>query len=252
MEILESTLLIFAGIAAGFINTLAGNGSLITLTILLEFIGLPALTANGTNRVGIFFHSIITSYSMQQSHAMNMGHAKRILPIMFIGGICGGVLSVIVSPEQFKFVYRFLLIALFITLFINPKKWLEPERFSKKLPPYIKAFILFCVGVYGGFIQMGMGIVLLAVLVLFYQIPLLQANTIKLFSVLVYTPIVFAILIFHDLVNWHYGLLLAAGQIIGGWITARYISRWKHANHLAYILLLIMVSAALIKIFLFP
>ena len=113
----------------------------------------------------------------------------------------------------------------------------------------LSTIILFIVGVYGGFIQMGMGVILLAILVLLHRIPLMPANTLKLLAVLLYSPFVLGLLVYHDLVDWHYGLLLAVGQIAGGWITARYISKWKYANALAYALLIIMVVAALIKYF---
>jgi uncharacterized membrane protein YfcA len=249
LQYLELLLLVIAGIAAGFINTLAGNGSLITLTLLMEFIGLPALTANGTNRVGIFFHSTITSFTMFKQHGIEKSNATSIIPILFLGGLVGGILSVIVSPAQFKFVYRVLLIILFFTLLVNPKKWMDPNLIKSSLPKGVKSIILFGVGIYGGFIQMGMGVVLLAVLVLIHKIPLMKANAIKLVAVFAYSPFVLAIVIWNDMVNWRYGLSLAAGQLIGGWITAHYISRWKHANTLAYILLIIMVVAALIKIF---
>lgn len=249
MPIVELILLIIAGATAGFINTLAGNGSLITLTILMEFIGLPALTANGTNRVGIFFHSTLTSYTMFKQHGVRKSDAIHTIPILFIGGIIGGILSVLVSPEQFKFIYRVLLVALFLMLLINPKKWLNPDLIATTIPNFIKSIILFAVGIYGGFIQMGMGVILLATLVLLHKMPIMNANVVKLIAICLYSPIVLGIVIWHDMVNWRYGLILAAGQIIGGWFTARYISKWKHANALAYALLIIMVVAALIKIF---
>lgn len=251
MDYLEILFLILAGLGAGFVNTLAGNGSLFTLTILMEFIGLPALVANGTNRVGIAFHSVVASHSMWKQHGIEKSAGLNIIPLMFIGGVCGGLASVYVSAEQFRFVYRALLILLFFTLLINPKKWIDPTRLKAKIPNSIKSLIIFVVGVYGGFIQMGMGVIMLAVLVLIYKLPLMKANAIKLVSVLVYTPVVLAIFIMNDMVDWYYGLLIAVGQIIGGWITANYISKWKHANTLAYLLLIIMVSAALIKIFFF-
>jgi len=251
MSELEIFALIFAGLSAGFINTLAGNGSLITLTLLMEFFGLPPLVANGTNRVGIVFHSMVTSYSMSKHHALPKIAKRHMLPIIFVGGIVGGLLSIYVSNEQFRLVYRILLVVLFFTLIINPKRWLKPELFTLNFPQWAQVLILFIVGLYGGFIQMGMGIFLLAVLVLIYKLPMMTANTIKLFSVLIYTPFVLVILIMNDLVDWKYGLIIAIGQLVGGWVTSRYIAQWRHANILAYILLVIMVSVALVKIIFF-
>lgn len=245
-------LLLLAGLGAGFVNTLAGNGSLFTLTILMEFIGMPALVANGTNRVGIVFHSAVASHSMFKQHGIESSKGRYILPIVFFGGIIGGLISVFVSAEQFTFVYRVLLIILFFTLLINPKKWMDPSLIKKEIPIWLKSIMLFAVGIYGGFIQMGMGVIFLALLVLVHKIPLMKANAIKLVSVLLYTPVVLGIFIWNGLVDWYYGLLIAVGQIIGGWITANYISKWKHANTLAYAMLVVMVSVALVKIFLFP
>ena len=158
MEYLEIVFLILAGLGAGFVNTLAGNGSLFTLTILMEFIGLPALVANGTNRVGVAFHSVVASHAMFKQHGISRSNRLNILPIVFFGGIVGAGISLYVSGEQFRFVYRALLIILFFTLLINPKKWMDPSLITKRIPSWLLSFILFVVGIYGGFIQMGMGV----------------------------------------------------------------------------------------------
>ena len=52
----EYLLLIPIGFIAGFLNTIAGGGTLLTLPALI-FLGLPAPLANGTNRIAILIQT---------------------------------------------------------------------------------------------------------------------------------------------------------------------------------------------------
>ena len=249
MEI--SDIILYAGVLiggalAGFINTLAGNGSAITLALLTDLFHLPPNVANGTNRLGILVHSTVTVYTIEKKQGIDRTNARFVLPFVLIGGILGGLLAVWVSNDSFLLVYRIMLVVLLISLLVKPKRWLQPDLYAFKAPLWIRAFFLFCIGLYGGFIQMGMGIFLLAVLVLLNRLRLMEANALKLAAVFAYTAVIFWIFVANDLIDWEYGILLAVGQFLGGWLTVHFLINWKYADLVAYWVLVLVVIIALI------
>jgi uncharacterized membrane protein YfcA len=245
-DILIYIAVLFGGALAGFINTLAGNGSAITLALLTDLFQLPPSVANGTNRLGILVHSTVTVFTIERKHGIDREQAKLVVPAVLAGGILGGLLAVWVSNESFLMVYRVMLVILLISLILKPKRWLQPEIYGFKAPMWLRIFFLFCIGVYGGFIQMGMGIFLLAVLVLLNRLRMMDANALKLAAVLSYTLVIFWIFVANDLIHWQYGILLAVGQFFGGWSTAHYLINWKHADLVAYWVLVLVVITAVV------
>ena len=243
-------LFILGGVLAGMINTFAGNGSLITLTMLLELAGLPAHVANATNRVGIVFQSTAALVGMPKRHKNDAYGHGWILAWIFLGGIIGGLLSIYVSEQQFLIVYKTMLIVVMLSLIVNPKRWLRHDTDDvSKIPKWLRAIAFIVIGMYGGFIQMGMGIFLLMALVLMERIPIMPSNVLKLIAVMLYTVPLLVVFVITDHIYWTYGILLAIGQLTGGWVAGRYLSRWERASELAYAILLVMVILAIWKVF---
>ncbi len=105
---------IIGALFAGGINTLAGNGSVVTLTILTEVLGLPPNVANGTNRIGIFTQSAASSWVFYKNGKLDITRNKNYLIPIFIGAIAGGFLAINVSNEQFKAVFKFMVLFMLI------------------------------------------------------------------------------------------------------------------------------------------
>ena len=132
---------------------------------------------------------------------------------------------------------------------VNPKRWLR-EKTEEGMPPLyfvIPTFLL--VGFYGGFIQMGVGLFLIALLVLGSKYNLIDANATKLIVVASYTSVVLFIFWYNGLVNWEAGIFLAIGQATGGWLTAQYSSKYKNANLWAYRLLILIIAIVVLNQF---
>ena len=110
------------GLIAGIINTLAGNGSAITLTILTELLGLPGTLANGTNRVGIFSQGIISTYIFKKNGKLNIHRSWLYVLYIFIGAMFGVWLALNVSNEQFREVFKYLLVIMLVVILVNPKR----------------------------------------------------------------------------------------------------------------------------------
>ena len=242
-------IIILGSAVAGSINTLAGNGSAITLTILTELVGLPGNLANGTNRVGIFTQSLVGIYAFHRNGKLQVKRSWMVITLMIIGAIAGVIVAVNVSNEAFKNVFRFLLVIMLFVILVKPKRWLR-ETDKDFIPnPWIAIPLYLGIGFYGGFIQMGMGIFFLAIMVLVARYSLIEANAVKLFVISVYTFLVILIFQSQGLISWQAGLLMAVGQSVGGYLTAHYASRYPQANVWAHRLLVVVVIFAIVKLF---
>jgi hypothetical protein len=242
---------IFGAFIAGGINTLAGNGSAITLTILTEIIGLPPNIANGTNRIGIFTQSAIASKVFYDNKKLNVSAHKQYILLIILGAIAGGILAMNVSNAQFKAVFKFMMVFMFIAVLVKPKRWLRGTDPDFKPSPLVYVPLLLALGFYGGFIQMGMGVFFLIIMVLGMRINIIESNAIKGFVIAIYTLLVIGMFHYKGMIDWKIGGLMAIGQTLGGFLTARFASNYKYANQVAYYTLLVVMILAIMKLFFF-
>jgi hypothetical protein len=249
MELSEIVISVAGGFLAGVINTLAGSGSVITLAILTEVLGLPGTIANGTNRIGIALQTLSSSVTFQRAKILGIREQMRPLILMLIGSVFGIALALWISNEQFMGVFRYLILVLFLLLLIKPSRWIHPDLEKSKCPRPILDLALLLLGFYGGFIQMGMGVFFLAVAVLGARMPLLQANVIKVLAIGVYTLLAILLFALEGKIHWVYGLTIGSGQLLGGWLTARFAVRFPRINTYAYYALLLAVGLSLLSVF---
>ena len=240
---------------AGAINTLAGNGSAITLTILMEVLGLPADVANATNRVGIVTQGAAGTWAFHRAGRLNVTAGRQremwlIVGMTSLGAILGIWLSLIVDNATFRTIFRYLLIVMLAVVLVNPKRWLVATHPERPLSPWIAVPAFFAMGVYGGFIQMGMGIFFLALMVLVAKYEIIQANVVKGIVVTIYTSIAVGVFAWRGLIDWPMGLLMAVGQTVGGYLTAKYAANHPRAGVWAYRLLVVVIVGAIAKAFL--
>ncbi|MFK7908809.1 MAG: sulfite exporter TauE/SafE family protein [Chitinophagales bacterium] len=242
-------LVILAGALAGFINTLAGNGSAVVLSILV-MMGLPPSIANGTNRVGVIFQSTIAAFTFQKKGMIpKEGIAWMIIPSV-IGALIGSNIAVNLSEETMSLAMGFLMIFLLCLVLLKPKKWLaESVADMTKVKSPLNVFIFFLIGVHGGFLQAGVGVMLLAALVLGAGYSLRYANGVKILIVLVFSIPALLIFIGNGQVNWTYGLLLAIGQSFGGWLGATFATGYPNANIWVRRILIAVIVFAIGKFF---
>jgi uncharacterized membrane protein YfcA len=237
-------LVVLAGFFAGAINTLAGSGSLITLPVLI-FLGLPATVANGTNRVAILLQNVVGASSYQSKGVLDApGAVKLSLPAL-LGALIGAQIAVNLNEEMMRRVIGLLMIVMMVVILLRPQRWRQGDLQSLPAWPTVKqALAMFAVGLYGGFIQAGVGIFLLSLLVLVIGYDLLHANAVKVVVVLIFT--LFALLVFvrNDQVDWGIGLLLASGNMLGAWVATGWAVERGSAWVRRILLLTIALSAA--------
>ncbi len=240
----------FAGaFVAGIINALAGNGSVITLTVLTELIGLPGTIANGTNRVGVLMNAAGAMTGFAGKREMDYRrYMPYILPVIF-GAVVGTLVATQVSSDQFMGVFRILMLIMLVVILVKPERWLIAKPGTTQLPRWLTWPLMLGLGFYGGFIQMGMGVFYLAVLVLVARLPLIESNTIKALSVGIFTAIALVLFAIAGQVVWSIGLVMGVAQFLGGWLAAHYAAKIPGASRIAYYVLVIAVLLSVFKLF---
>lgn len=249
MSVYEITFAIVGGFLAGCINTLSGNGSVITLGFLTGVMGLPGNVANGTNRIGIIFQGIASLEAFFRHQKIPIQSSWKFLMWGFLGAILGTLAAIKISAAHFIIVFKYLMLVLLIFILVNRKQAHYSDFPEIQITPWLYIPVFFAFGFYGGFIQMGMGIFLLAFMVWYMKFPIIEANALKIFMVSAYTAIALPLFHFAGLVNWKIGLTIAIGQGIGGWATANWASKLPNASEWAYRFLVAMMVITLLKLF---
>ncbi|HEX7079888.1 MAG TPA: sulfite exporter TauE/SafE family protein [Gammaproteobacteria bacterium] len=230
------------GFASGFINTLAGSGSLITLPLLI-LLGLPANVANGTNRVGIVVQSIVSVATFRRRGALDVvGTVKLVVPAVLGAGV-GAALAVDLDEVLLRRTIGVLMLVMLAVVLLRPGRWLQSHATGREASAWIQVPLFFAIGVYGGFIQAGVGIFLLAGLVLGAGYDLVGGNAVKNLIVLVFTFAALAVFVVNDQVRWGVGALLAGGSAAGAW-TAAHLAVARGAPFVRWVLIAILVVSA--------
>lgn len=217
-EILSILILFGVGSVAAFINVNAGGGSTLTLPALI-FLGLDASVANGTNRVAIIFQNVSAVYSFKKEKYYELKNSLILSLLSLPGAIAGAVFAVRISDEAFEKVLGIIMILIIVTMLI-------PQKREKKVTDEFKVdwklvISMIVIGFYGGFLQVGVGFIIMALLHNFLKLDLIRVNMHKVFIVFVFTIPALLVFIFTDNVNWFYGLSLSAGNAFGGWWGAK-------------------------------
>ncbi|MHC4944741.1 MAG: sulfite exporter TauE/SafE family protein [Planctomycetota bacterium] len=238
-------LLVLGGFAAGFINTLAGGGSMLTLPLLI-FAGLPADVANGTNRVAILIQNIsgVLGFRSRGIKPWRIGF-WLCLPAC-LGAVAGASTAAEVDPLLLERIFGGVLIVLCAFLFLHPSRALveRPESLGQA-PLSLKSFaVFFVVGFWGGFAQVGVGFLFLAGLILCSNLNLVHGNAVKIFTILIFTVLALGIFFAHGQVALVPGLVMAVGNAAGAW-TASVLSVKKGAGWVRNFLLAAALLAAL-------
>ena len=195
----------------------AGGGSTLTLPTLI-FLGLESSVANGTNRIAILIQNISAVYSFKREKYQDL-KASIILSLFTLpGAIAGALLAVKLDDEIFQKILGIIMIGIILSMFI-PQKRINSTGNSKISFTVIVSML--GIGFYGGFIQVGIGFIIMASLKYLMKLNLVLVNMHKVFIVLIYTLPALVIFIVTDNVNWFLGLSLAAGNALGGWWGAK-------------------------------
>lgn len=219
MTLIEALALLLIGTLAGFINVLSAGGSMLTLPLLM-FLGLPPQEANGTNRVSIALQSVSAVYNFFRAGTRHVGLSLRLSVPAVVGSLVGAWLALRTGDALFEAIL-IVVMAGSALLMLLPQPRLDTRPLTpERLTPAIY-LAMFGIGLYGGFIQVGVGILFIVVLYRMLKIDLAQVNVFKVLIVLVYTLPALVLFLVNDQVRWGYGLLLAAGSMTGAWLAVK-------------------------------
>ncbi len=239
MSILDAIILIFGGAAAGFINTLAGGGSAVTIPILNEMVGIS--TANGTNRIAILAAQFAAIAGFQRGKAVPWKRVLPLLPPAIVGAGLGAWAATKTSPDVLRQVFAVVLLLVALSVVTKPSRWVE-ERDAALHEPW-RSLVFLAIGFYGGFVQAGVGFMLLAGLVLGGGLTLVNGNAAKVVLIAAYTPVALLLFASAAQVDWSVGAVMAIGQMTGAWIAAK-LAIAKGASWIRWVLVAAAVVAA--------
>ena len=217
-DLLSIAILICVGVIAGFLNVTAGGGSTLTLPVLI-FLGLDSSVANGTNRIAILLQNVSAVQSFKQEKFFDLKTSLKLSFFALPGSILGALLVIRLEDKLFQLILGIIMVGIVVSM-ILPKK--KTNRTDEPAKVNTKVFLsMIGIGFYGGFIQVGVGFLLMASLEFLMKLDLVRVNMYKVFIVLIYTIPALLVFTLTDNVNWILGILLAIGNTVGGWWGAK-------------------------------
>lgn len=245
MDLTTAILLLVGGGAAGFINAVAGGGSAITLPILEGLLG--ATTANGTNRIAILLANATAVAGYSKGGALPWRAAVRLLPATVTGAAVGAWTATMLTNDWMKRVFAVVLVLVAVSVIIKPSRWTSGST-GKGLQEPWRSLVFLGIGFYGGFVQAGVGFLLLIGLVMGGGLDLVRGNAVKVLLILVYTPVALIFFAGASQIDLVVGLVLAAGNSTGAWFASRLAVK-RGAGWIRWVLVVVAIGAAIRMLF---
>jgi uncharacterized membrane protein YfcA len=218
LSLSQLALIALAGLATGAVNALAGGGSLISFPVLLAM-GVPPLTANVTNTIGLCPGYLGATHAQRQDLR---GQGARLLVLLPVAVACsvGGALLLLHTREQaFGRAVPWLILGACVLLSAQQplRGWLERrEAAGAGVSVPLALPLVGAANVYGGYFGAGASVIVLAALGLSYTDTLPRLNALKQALSLVTNCAAALLFAASGPVDWHIVPVLAAGALIGG------------------------------------
>lgn len=245
MSLINEILIFLAALTAGFINAMAGGGTLVSFPVLLA-LGIPPVVANVTNTVALVPGTIGGMWSQRKEFQSQYQRLLKLLPVAIVGGIAGGLLILNTNENTFKIIipYLILLATLLLAAQVKIKNWVVSRighAHTEHHNPIFMLSMVFAAAVYGGYFGAGLGVILMAVLGLVTDESMTRLNFLKQalgFAINMAAAIYFA---FSGKVDWMIAFIMIFGSLAGGLVGGKLAGKMKPE-----VLRWIVVSAGLI------
>lgn len=219
MELWQIIVLALTGILAGWLNVMAGGGSLLTVPVML-FMDLPGPVANGTNRIAILAQNITAVYAFFRNGYSDFGLSLTLSLAASLGALGGAMLGVKLEGIWFERMLALVMIVVMLIMALGNGKAKTTETGGEPRRLVLGHLCMVGAGFWGGFIQIGVGFILMPILYKVMGLDLVRVNMYKVFVVLVYTVVALAVFASQLELMWWAGIGLAVGNSIGGWYGA--------------------------------
>ncbi len=249
MEVWQGMLLAGAGAVAGFINVMAGGGSTITLPVMV-LMGMPGPVANGTNRIAILSQNIaaVTGFFRQGFSDFKLSLTLAICSLP--GAVAGAYLGTRFSGIWFNRFLAAIMIAIMVLMAIRKRtaanQQADIQTSRKRI--VLAHILMVAAGFYGGFIQAGVGFIMMAILHKVLGLDLVRVNMHKIFIVGLYTIVALVVFAAKGQIAWAAGLFLAAGNAVGGWFGSHFAV--KKGEKVIRLMLYVVLAVLAIKLIL--
>ena len=248
MTLLQGLLVVLAGMAAGTINVVVGSGTLITFPVLLA-IGLPPVTANVSNAVGLFPGSFVGAYGYRSELSGQRDRVIRLGVAASLGALVGAVLLLVLPASAFATIVPILIVLALVLVLIGPRVSAWVGRSSTGGPGRVTVplmVVIFACGVYGGYFGAAQSVLIMGIFGLMLHDTIQRQNGLKNIIAGMVNAVAALLFVFFRHVDWQAAGLIAAGAIVGGVIGARVGKRLSPAVLRAVIV--VIGVAALIKL----
>jgi hypothetical protein len=220
VEIPQILVLALVGVLAGWLNVMAGGGSLLTVPVML-FMGVPGPVANGTNRIAILAQNIVAVGTFRRRGFSDFRLSLSLAAAAALGALAGASLGVHLQGEWFDRVLALVMIAIMLLMATGHDR-IRPVSGDGQVKNLLLGHVLMIgAGFWGGFIQIGVGFILMPILHRVMGLDLVRVNMHKVFIVLVFTIVALAVFASQLKLLWWTGIGLAVGNALGGWLGAR-------------------------------
>jgi uncharacterized membrane protein YfcA len=242
----QAAMLAGVGVVAGFLNVMAGGGSLLTVPVLV-FMGLPGPVANGTNRIAILAQNLTAVITFFRRGFSDFKLSLSLAACAIPGAVAGALLGVNLEGVWFNRMLALVMVGVMLIMQFDKGSTERPTDYQPNRKQLIRGHLLMvAVGFWGGFIQIGVGFIIMPVLNRAMGLDLVRTNMHKVFIIAAYT--VAALLIYASQVEilWVVGLALALGNSIGGYLGAHFTM--TRGEGLIRIVLNLVLVAFIIKL----
>lgn len=221
LEPYQLALLVLAGFASGWINVIAGGGSLLTVPALV-FLGLPGPVANGTNRIAIIVQSISAIASFRSKGFSDFRLSASLAGAASVGAYFGAQVGVRLDGAAFNHVVAAVMIAVMILMATGADKAgpMADHQAKAAKNGALGHALMIGAGFWGGLIQIGVGFLIMPILYRVMGIDLVRVNMHKVFIAFVYTLVALGVFAAEVEIAWEAGAALALGTAAGGWMGA--------------------------------
>jgi len=224
METWEIALLAGAGVVAGWLNVMAGGGSLLTVPLMV-FMGVPGPVANGTNRIAILLQNITAVATFRRRGYSDFRLGLSLAAAASVGALFGAQVGVHLQGAWFNRILSVIMIVVMLIMshdgLRKSRPQVQPDDSTGKPQRLLLGHVLMVgAGVWGGFIQIGVGFILMPILHRVMGFDLVRTNMYKVLIALVYTVVALAVFASQLQLLWWVGLWLALGNALGGWLGA--------------------------------
>ncbi|MEH6608126.1 MAG: sulfite exporter TauE/SafE family protein [Halioglobus sp.] len=247
IELWQALTLTGVGVLAGFLNVMAGGGSLITLPVMI-FMGLPGPVANGTNRIAILAQNLSAIAAFFRRGFAEFRLSISLAACAIPGAIVGSMLGVNLEGESFNRLLALVMIAVMLIMHFDRNRGPGDPNSEPTRQQLVRGHLLMvAVGFWGGFIQVGVGFIIMPVLNRVMGLDLVRTNMHKVFIIAVYTAVALAVFASQVELLWVFGAALALGNAIGGYLGAHFaVSKGERLIKLILNLVLIVFIAKLL------